>query len=96
MASAGQRPARLAGTVPMPRGAVVLGGAARGGKVCRVESPDRALRMRALLNQEHGALHAQDLQPESASLLGWVDGLVIGMSGQPEAAQHELYMAGHS
>jgi Bacterial proteasome activator len=140
MASAGQRPARLAGTMPMPRVVVVLGRTAPGGKAYRVESPDRVLRMWALLNEAGGELHAQALPPQSlariqrllkavraelersvspalagelrhlldfggaepdaagvrieyASLLGWVGGLVIGMLGQLEAAQHGPQMA---
>jgi hypothetical protein len=65
MASAGQRPARLAGTMPMPRVVVVLGRTAPGGKAYRVESPDRVLRMWALLNEAGSELHAQALPPQS-------------------------------
>lgn len=65
MASAGQRPAELAETMPMPRIVVVLGRTAPGGKAYRVESPDRVLRMWALLNEAGSELHAQALPPQS-------------------------------
>jgi hypothetical protein len=143
MASAGRRPARLGRTMPMPRVVVALGRSARGGTAYRVESPDRVLRLWALLNGAGNELHLQALPPESlarvqlmlqavraelersvspalageldqlldfsgaepdaaevrieyASLLGWVGGLVIGMLGQLEAAQHDPHMAGRS
>lgn len=65
MASAEQRPAGRAKIVPMPRIVVALGRPARGGKAYRVESPDRVLRLWALLNEVGNELHAQTLPPES-------------------------------
>jgi hypothetical protein len=62
MASVGQWPARLARTMPMPRIVVALGGTARGGKAYRVESPDRVLRLWAMLNEAGSELHAQTLK----------------------------------
>ena len=67
MANAGQRPARLAGPKPGPRIVVALGGTARGGKAYRVESPDRVLRMWAMLNEAGSGLQAQPLPPQAVA-----------------------------
>jgi hypothetical protein len=49
----------------MPRIVVALGGTARGGKAYQVESPDRVLRLWAMLNEAGSELHAQTLPPQS-------------------------------
>ena len=65
MPSVSQRPARLAGPKPGPRIVVALGGTARGGRAYRVESPDRILRLWAMLNEAGSELQAQALPPQS-------------------------------
>ena len=52
-----------------PRLAVVLGRAADSGRICRVEAPDRVLRIWALLNDVGKELHQVSLQPAAAPRL---------------------------
>jgi hypothetical protein len=52
-----------------PRLAVVLGRPAGSGRVCRVEAPDRVLRIWALLNDADTELHQVSLPPRAAPRL---------------------------
>ncbi len=63
-------------TVPV-RPAVVLGGPAGSPCACRVEEPDRLLRVWGMLSASSG-----ELRIEYASLVGWASGLVIAMLDQ--------------
>ncbi len=52
-----------------PRLAVVIGGSADGGRICRVDSPDRLLRIWALLNTADDELHQVSLPPGAMARL---------------------------
>lgn len=65
MASGEQRPAGRDRVVPMPRVVVALGRPAQGPGACRVESPERVVRMWELLNEAGGELHLDTMPPES-------------------------------
>jgi hypothetical protein len=67
--SAGPGTAPGARAAMAPRLAVVLGGRAGSGRICRVEAPDRVLRVWALLNDADNELHQVSLPPAAASRL---------------------------
>ncbi len=60
-AGPGEQPA--VGVTRPPRLAVVIGGSADASRVCRVDSPDRLLRIWALLNSADDELHQVTLSP---------------------------------
>lgn len=65
MVSTSQRPARQDESVPAPRVVVALGRPDREGRKYKVESPDRLLRMLALLTGAADELRLVSLPPQS-------------------------------
>ena len=65
MADGEEQPAGRDQVVPMSRIVVALGRPAQGPGACRVESPERVVRMWELLNEAGGELHLQTMPPES-------------------------------
>ena len=58
-----------AGAVTPPRLAVIVGRAADAGRVCRVDAPDRVLRIWAMLASADGELHQAILRPGAVARL---------------------------
>jgi hypothetical protein len=67
--SAGPGTAPGARAAVAPRVAVVLGGRADSGRICRVEAPGRVLRVWALLNDADKELHQVSLPPAATPRL---------------------------
>lgn len=65
MLSAMQRDAGQSESAPAPRFAVAIGRPGVPGGACQVESPDRLLRMLALLTEADAELRRADLPPQS-------------------------------
>ena len=65
MADGEEQPAGRDQVVPMSRIVVALGRPAQGPGACRVESPERVVRMWELLNEAGGELHLEIMPPES-------------------------------
>ncbi|HUY45424.1 MAG TPA: proteasome activator [Streptosporangiaceae bacterium] len=65
MASGERRPAGRDQVAPTSRIVVALGRPAQGPKACRVEYPERVVRMWALLNEAGGELQLETMPPES-------------------------------
>jgi hypothetical protein len=68
---------------PASRIVVALGRPAHGPKACLVESPERVVRMWALLNEAGGDLHLETMPPES---LARVQRLLKGVSAELEGS----------
>ncbi len=66
-AGPGEQPA--VGVTRPPRLAVLIGGSADASRVCRVDSPDRLLRIWALLNSADDELHQVTLPPGAVARL---------------------------
>jgi len=66
---AGPGDPRDAGVVTLPRLAVVMGRAADASRVCRVDAPDRVLRIWAMLASADDELHRASLRPEAVARL---------------------------
>jgi hypothetical protein len=66
---AGPGDPRDAGVVTLPRLAVVMGRAADASRVCRVQAPDRVLRIWAMLASADGELRQASLRPEAVARL---------------------------
>ena len=66
---AGPGDQRDAGVVTLPRLAVVMGRAADASRVCRVDAPDRVLRIWAMLASAGDELHQAGLRPEAVARL---------------------------
>jgi hypothetical protein len=86
-----------AGIVTPPRLAVILGRAADAGRVCRVDAPDRVLRIWAMLTSASVELHQASLPPETVPRLQrQLDALIaeLDRSLSPALAAELHHLAG--
>jgi hypothetical protein len=98
MVSTAQRPAGQAESVPAPRVVVALGRPDRGAKAYRVESPDRLLRMLALLTEASDELRLVTLPPQSLARVQLLLNAVsaeVERSVSPALADEMHHLLGH-